>query len=459
MSFSISTDSVTDEVHDLILKNCVHKKRKDNYNPTPGLVKCFAVDNDAGQVFLPLGLWRRFAEEFPNDVIRHSKVHTTCHKTMYTKETDPKKYRDQDVVVQEALQRLKNDRVVFLALPCGFGKTSIGNYLSSKLARKTLILCHVKVVLEQWVEEYQDNSTAKVQLVKGKTLDPSADVYVMGIRKATLMPEESFDDIGTVIVDEAHISTITCFTSALLRVRPRYLIGLSATPDRADGMHKILPSYFGPLKQFIIRKEVKDFTVFKVQTPFQPNIRYTFTPKGASVVDWNEVINSLAYNEKRQRWALKIVRNNPDAKIMILTDRNIEARALYDKLIEAGDDTDLLIENMRSSDWNHDCRVLVAGMKKAGVGFNDESRTILILMTDKTDVRQFEGRIRCVNNKVYDLVDDYRTLERHWSESREPWYRERGATIKTLGVKRSKETKIEAPTHTRFVKRVMIKNE
>ena len=449
MSFAYPHEHLTSEVKATIIKHCVQKRKKDRYNPTQRQVNCFAVNEEDECSYLPLGLWKELYDTFPNDYYPHPRTKMKCTKTMYTKETDPKKYRDQDVVVKQALKQLKAEHTVFLALPCGFGKTSAGNYLSCALGYKTLVISHLKIVNEQWVDEYKTHSTAKVQHVKGSILDPNADVYVMGVRKAALMPRDAFKDIGTVIFDEAHIATITAFTESMLNICPRYLIGLSATPDRADGMHKLLSCYFGSKKNYIVREETKDFTVFKVQTPFVPNIQYKMAPDGVMTLDWNEVINSLAYNEKRQAWAIKLVMNNPAAKILILTDRVLEAKSLHEKLINAGVDTDILVEGTKSHQWNHDCRVLVAGLKKAGVGFDDASRTVLILMTDKIDVRQFEGRIRTVNNKVYDFVDNYKTFESHWSKSREPWYLKRGATIKVIGVKRDVAPLTE--THTRFL--------
>ena len=42
------------------------------------------------------------------------------------------------------------------------------------------------------------------------------------------------------------------------------------------------------------------------------------------------------------------------------------------------------------------------------------------------------GRIRTSDNTIYDIVDDFVTLERHW-KMREKWYDQRGATVVTGG--------------------------
>jgi len=204
-----------------------------------------------------------------------------------------------------------------------------------------------------------------------------------------------------------------------------YVIGFSATPDRNDGLHKLLYMYFGPFQDFICRTEVKDFTVTKYITKYKPKINYRMV-MGKMTLDWSLVMSSLAEDEDRQREIVKIAINHPKEKIIILSSLTIQSRGIYDKLIDAGESAELLIGTKKK--WDKTKRILVAGTKKGGVGLNDPSLTMLILASSTKDVRQFEGRIRTTDNIIYDIVDDNRTLEKHWVE-RENWYIERGATI------------------------------
>jgi hypothetical protein len=94
-----------------------------------------------------------------------------------------------------------------------------------------------------------------------------------------------------------------------------------------------------------------------------------------------------------------------------------------------GEDAELLIGNTKK--WNKDARILVAGFKKGGVGMNDPKLTMAIISSATKDSRQLEGRIRTNNNKIYHLVDDYKTFEKHYLEC-EKYYIEKGATIETV---------------------------
>ena len=478
MAIAIELSSITAELKAELTKTCIIKPFATQYNDDPQPVTCFATNTKDNIIYIPMGVWKHFLDRFPES--DYPRTNVIFKKKLYTIYTDPKEIRDQDVVAREALAKLQTNHTAFIACFPGWGKTTLGNYFVGHFKLKTAVICHIDKVNEQWVDEFETYSTAKVQRVKGtSTLDPTADVYIFGVQKAASMPREALVDIGLVIFDEAHIATITAFTKSLLRFQPRYVVGLSATPKRPDGMHKMLIMYFGPKKEFIIREEVKNFTVYKVETPFKPSIRYNMF-QGQTTLDWTTLVNSIAYNEERQNYLVSIVLKHPEHRIMVLSDRQKECDAIYDKLLAAGEKSVLKLTgaaNKVKKICGHDgcttkpsfniegesegiyCakhrtkdmvnvkskkidtttyRVLVAGMKKAGVGFNDPTLTMLVLASDRKDVEQLEGRIRTVDNLIYDLVDDYSTLESHWRK-REAWYEKRGAMIETISLRSTVE--------------------
>jgi len=432
MAITIPLEKINDYIKEIIQERCIIKPCVSQYVPDPKPIECLATNINEGLAYLPLGIWKEIYDIFPMRTWPRANIE--CKKTLYTTQTDPTgKQRDQDVVAGHALQKLEEDHRVFIAAATGYGKTSIGNYLACHLKMKTAVLCHIDKVNEQWVEEFNTHSTAKVQRIKGTNfLDPNADVYIIGVQKASKLDRAQLAHIGTVIVDEAHIATLTAFSRSLLRFQPKYVIGMSATPERSDGLQKLITMYFGPRKGFIVREEVKDFTVYKVETIFKPEVRYILV-NGVHILYWVHFINSLAYNLKRQEYIVNLILSKPEHRILVLSDRQNECNGIVKKLSEAGEDSVLLMtgETNTAGIDTKNYRVIVAGMKKGGVGFNDPTLTMLILATDKKDVKQMEGRIRTTNNIIYDLVDANETLERHW-ETREQWYRKRGAEIEVI---------------------------
>lgn len=442
MALCLNLDEISkDHIQD-VMKNCVFKPTETIYNKNEIKdINCFAINGN--EIYLPLGFvsrskdnhWIELFNKSYNEHIKNSNF--KYNKILYSKYTDPKNYRDQDIVKSKILIELKNNKVSFLSASTGFGKTTIGCSVASTLKLKTAILCHLDVVKKQWFDELKDFSNAKVQLVKGSDIDEDMDVYILGIEQASKISRDKLLDIGFVIIDEAHIATITAFSKTLLRFQPSYILGLSATPYRADGMQSILEMYFG--NKFIVRKEVKPFTIYKTLTPFVPIIE-KIKVSGTEVLDWNLIVNSLAYDKQRIKFIMDIIIKEQNHKILVLSNRNIECEILYDNLKKIGEDVTLLIGKTKVTQNHIESRIMVAGLKKAGVGFNDPSRTMLIMASDCKMVEQFEGRIRTINNVIYDLVDDFSTFEKHWNIRRK-WYEQRGGTIKELWFKEKKEEK------------------
>jgi len=333
--------------------------------------------------------------------------------------------KEQIDISFDAVERLTKHSYgsCFLELSTGRGKTCLSVYLSVYLGVKTVFLCHLESVCRQTVKEFAKFSTLKTQLVKNKTLDPEADVYIIGLRKAYNLWKVNpsvFKEIGLVIVDEAHLCHRFTFMELMFCFHPKYLVGMSATPI----WNELTSKYFGePITVF----STKPFVVEKVMTSFIPDTFKKIYFGGRKRIDWAHAMTSLAENQNRNNFIIKLIlKHAPVHKLLVLCGRVAQCRSLYDTLLGKGISCDLLVG--KKSNYDPECNVLVGGVKKIGVGFNDPLRTCLVLCFDLADIRQSEGRIRTTNNLVIDIVDKNYTLEQHWRKRR-AWYEKRGATI------------------------------
>lgn len=399
--------------------------------------------------------------------------------------------------------------------------TTIGCEIASSSKIKVAVLCFLDIVRKQWVNALRSKTNGKVQVVNKNELDPDADFYVIGVSKTSKIPREQLSQIGGVIVDEAHLTVKETFEKALLRFQPLWVLGLSATPRRADGLHSVLEMYFGPKKNFITRKETKPFKVYKVETNFIPKIEYIFRGPKGKTIDWGTVVASLAGSVPRREFITKRlvkVLQDPEEYLLILTLRVEEGLAIAKLLRDAheeglwslgpsdhpvlevfGKQKDTIAEGVMTKEEilassivtlrklakinsiesegmdkaslqkvlckyfkpgspgtkliiqrkggirgidrtgaelrytkippeaSH-YRVQVVGIKKGGVGYDDPSRTSEAIIDSVMDVEQYEGRIRMKNCSIYDFVDDFGTLESHWSR-RQKYYTTKGAEI------------------------------
>jgi hypothetical protein len=442
MSLALTLSSLSKEERIALLKKFTVRPEKTQYDPHPPSYQCFDVDIDLDLLYVPLGIVTNNPVKYKNNIknvkknVKVMSKFCVFSKELLTPETDPTgRGRNQVEVVDIALERLKKFYTVFLACYTGIGKTAMIIYLTIFLKLKTVVLCHLDGVRKQWVKAYEkfSGSTVKTQFVTGtgklSKLDPTADVYIIGVKKASMMNMDVFKGIGTVVVDEVHIASVSIFTQVLTKIQPLYLIGSDATPDKCVAGYKFLNLYFGNPKDFIVRLESKNFIVYKVQTNFKPHVEYVMR-RGKSTVDWNEIINSIEKNEAVWELVANIVTENPKDKIIVECNRNCFAKGIYNILVDRGDNVDLYID--KDKDWDASCRVLITGFKKGGVGLDDPDLTMAIIASDTTDVRQFEGRVRCTDNTIYHIVHDYKSLETHWNECEE-WYKSKGGEIRIIG--------------------------
>jgi len=139
-------------------------------------------------------------------------------------------------------------------LGCGQGKTVCAIALAARLGRRTAILINNgKTLLPQWVERLgQFLPGARVGVIRGAKndlADPSVDVVVCLIQSLAKRQYEAalMDTVGTLIVDECHHIGAPVFAQSLRQFRARYTLGLSATPDRKDGLRSYVEWLLGPV--------------------------------------------------------------------------------------------------------------------------------------------------------------------------------------------------------------------
>lgn len=153
---------------------------------------------------------------------------------------------------QGAKALLEHDHGIFVGPP-GVGKTVLGAYLIAKRARSALVLVHRKPLLEQWALQlaiFLGIDEKEIGQIGGGKRQPNGKLDVAMIQ--SLSRRGKVDDIvkdyGHVIVDECHHLPASSFERVLSEVRARYILGLTATPERRDGHQPIMEMQLGPVR-------------------------------------------------------------------------------------------------------------------------------------------------------------------------------------------------------------------
>lgn len=333
---------------------------------------------------------------------------------------------EQRVIQTEAIGHLNRQGSIILACYPGFGKTITTLSVSSRVGLKTLILVNRVILIDQWVASIRNffQGGVRVQVLSATNqVDADADFYIMNAINTGKRSEEDYEGVGLLVVDECHLMITTVFVRALGFVCPRYLIGLSATPFRPDGLDALLDIYFGTER--IVREMFRRHIVYRVDTGIV--IEGEQDDRGQLI--WNSVLEKQMTHLPRNDFIRDICLFFRGRNILILCKRVQQVNALHDLL---ANHTPTATLKGNENEFDTGCRVLVATVSKVGVGFSFDKLDMLVLACDlKEYYLQFVGRVfrkPDVVPIVIDIVDKNPVLHRHF-KSRDKVYRECGGTV------------------------------
>jgi superfamily II DNA or RNA helicase len=342
---------------------------------------------------------------------------------------------EQTEVRKEAIKQLSGTGSVLLSMYCGFGKSSTSMKLACDIGLKTLIIVNKLILIKQWDEGIKTFCpSASVQKLTSRSKKDDCDFYVINAQNVEKMGKSFFSDIGTVIVDEAHLIMAETLSRCLQWVHPRYLIGLTATPYRMDGLNSLLDMYFGKYK--ITRTLWREHIAYKVSTGFKPTVEQTANGR----VNWGVVLDSQANSEERNELIIKLLKYYSKRNFLVLTKRVSQGEYLLKRLEEEGEDVTSLLGS--NQEYNISSRILVGTSSKIGVGFDHPKLDALLLAGDVEQYFvQYLGRVfrtKDVKPIIVDLVDDYSLLTKHFN-TRRKIYQDHGGEVKNFDMNLLKE--------------------
>lgn len=375
-------------------------------------------EGNGDMAYLPYNYTLMSLEKYPRDVSNYPKSKLKFTGTLSDVQKGARK---------ETFELLNVQNTCIISFQCGLGKTIFSLYLISKLGLKAMVLLHRITLISQWEHAIQQFlPSARVQVCgAGNPPSKKADIYIMNMINVPKLDSSHYADIGTLVVDEVHVACAEQMSKSLIPIFPFYSIGLSATPDRKDGLDKLLDLYFGP--QRIIRKVERPHTVYQLQTGFVPEVS---TNKQGDL-DWNSLIKSQSEYEPRNKLIVDILCHFRKRTWLVLCKRVNQAKWLHKSLQDLDQDATLLIRS--DTYYDTSSRIVISTYSKTGVGFNHPSLDALLLASDVDDgIEQVHGRVfrrDDVEPIIVDLVDDFPSLKRHW-QNRRRFYKQHHGNIK-----------------------------
>jgi superfamily II DNA or RNA helicase len=295
---------------------------------------------------------------------------------------------------------LKNDFGT-LSAPTGSGKTVIALAMIAERQQPALIIVHTKELLNQWadrISQFLDIPKAEIGIIGNGKKKLGEKITVAIVNSVYPIADTIKDSIGHLIIDECHRTPSRTFTDAVQAFPCKYVLGLTATPYRNDGLTRLIFWFVGDVQHSIDKAkltasgDVLNAEVIIRETEFDtgldPSTQYT------------QMLAELCEDEKRNRLIVNDVVNEAAQNggiCLVLSDRKTHCEAIREGLERRGIMAGLLTGDLSDKERKAivdkmnagEIKVVCATGQLIGEGFDCKALSTLFLATPI----RFDGRL------------------------------------------------------------------
>jgi superfamily II DNA or RNA helicase len=372
-----------------------------------------------------------------------------------------------------------------ICVPCGRGKTFMAIHCARKLGKKFMVVVDKEFLLQQWSEELKsllpgirigilqgDKKQIGTEILVSKPLTipelkekareaklkvgGSRDELLTRLKEANIdvspkeesitydctiamiqtlvqrdFKETEFREFGFAIFDECHHLGAAHFSKALLKIQPKHMLGLSATPTRDDGLTKVFEWFLGkPVYWEKTREPDPDVIVRRVNFDTDDE-EYNKVPtdyRGETILA--RLMTQIVECEERNSMIDKIVEDllkEDKRKILVLSERKSHLERIETGLPK-GTEFAYYIGGMKTEEREEGAKrakVLLATYQMASEAMNIKSLNTMIMASPRKKIEQSTGRILRVQKKdrdvdplIVDIVDSHDFYQNQWNRRR-----------------------------------------
>ena len=358
-----------------------------------GLDNCGAPDGDARQPGLPLRAELQFNKHL----------------------------RDEQLPIVNAFK--EGDYNGLICVPCGYGKTFMAIWLACQMRKRFLVVVHQEFLMEQWRKELEGSIPGiRIGKVQGPKAQLSADYDCTICMLQTVASREwavdAFSSYGFAIFDECHHLGAEHFSKALMSIQVKHMLGLSATPDRLDGLDNVFLSYLGPVRYQIRVRDPDESVEVRVLRFTSADPAYANEPVDCrGEISRPKLCNQLAEYYPRTKAISDELEPclHEGRQLLILSDRRGHLQEFEKEFRKRGfDSIGYYVGGMKAEarDASSTKQIVLGTFTLAAEGMNIRALNTIALVTPKSRIEQAVGRIfrlkkeeRTFQPVIFDVLD------------------------------------------------------
>ncbi|MDI6795799.1 MAG: DEAD/DEAH box helicase family protein [Desulfatibacillaceae bacterium] len=325
---------------------------------------------------------------------------------------------------QDAANKILGKRFTVVELPTGAGKTVIALYCIAQRRQPACVIVHTRELLHQWLDRAQHFlglDRSRIGLVGDGFRELGRPLTLCLVNTLYQCAREVAATTGFLVVDECHRVPSRTFTHAVKAFNSRYMLGLSATPFRRDGLTDLIHLYMGDSVGRCARQVVRRQGVITGARLVVRKTGFDYPYQD----DYQALVCALTEDGQRNRLIAKdaaLFRQKTGRTALVVSDRKEHCRTLAGLVDAMGQRVALLTGDcsatQRRAVVEQACAgeldVLVATLQLIGEGFDCSALAGLFLATPV----RFSGRVLQVVGRVvrtapgkqtawiYDYVDE-----------------------------------------------------
>ena len=418
-----------------------------------------------------------------------------------------KTLRAQQILIVEAFREKGSNGLI--CVPCGIGKTLMAIHEAIRLGRRFLVFVHTEFLADQWANELTDTVPGiRIGRVQGSRVE-TGDISIaaptiqdiksrlryhklkLGGTRAELIerlrevepapesveydcaicliqtvasrswPLDTFAGFGVSIYDECHHMAAEYFSKALMSIQTKYRLGLSATPNRMDGLEQVFLWNIGDICYQLKIREADETVEVRVIKFTSADEEYADVPLDVrGKINRAKLCNQLAeYRPRTQSISIELIDALKEGrKLLVLSDRREHLAMFEIEFKQHGfDSIGYYVGGMTTSDRETSAtrQIILATFQLASEGMNIKDLNTAALTTPHSNIEQAVGRIfrlkkeeRVFPPVIYDVLDTHACLYPQYKK-RMAFYKQckYRVLIKEFGDTTFREKKTKAITH------------